>query len=401
MNPGYELLLKLFYIWQRNPDGKQRKTLPITKGRAPEYFLTVDPDAKDQLHACLNNAARDGCVELVWGKHFESHLLRKIILLDGGKLGRFLGVPLAREIASGACEELMCHVPKGDLWLSGLVDRIGEKWARGKAAYRIQPGDTGEVKLLIDALDAVNKEKQKNLDLRTFSARFLGDSKAMERIRDRFAKIWNEQFDTGLEPKELFESLGLVKFPPPLFLKGPIKIKTGGGWLDLGLVPSFGLPPDAIEEIDFSQIPAYVLTIENLASFNRHTREVKDNGLIIYSAGFLGPDTAKVIQNLDRCLELSVPFFHWGDIDAGGLRIANHLQAKIQRVLRLHLMNPLILSTYGETFDRLPKFKISAANPQLQELAEALANNNPPLILEQEIMDPMPPHEVFCHLKKD
>ncbi|KIH76247.1 hypothetical protein SAMN05660860_00139 [Geoalkalibacter ferrihydriticus] len=393
MNPGHDLLRKLFQIWQRNPDGKQRKTLTITKERAPAYFQTIDPDAKDQLHACLKNAAAEGCIELVWGKHFESHLLRKIILLDGETLGRFLGVPLAREIAAEAQAKLMFHVPPEESWLSDLVARVAEKWSRGEAAYRISPGEVGEVKLLIDALGAVKEGKQKGLDLRTFSARVLGDSKAMERMYDRFARIWNEQFDTGLEPKELFESLGLVKFPQPLFFKGPVRIKSGGDWLNMEpLKWGFGIPPDAIEDIAFALMPSYILTIENLASFNRHVREVDDEGLIVFSAGFLNPHTAEVIQTLERKLDSHTPFFHWGDIDVGGLRIANHLQAQIRRDLRLHLMSPEILSRHGEMVTgSLPRFRAKSISPQIQDLMDALVSHDPAIILEQESIDPQPP----------
>jgi hypothetical protein len=392
MTPGQELLRKLFYLWQRNPDVKQKRTLPITKERAPAYFSTIDPDAKDQLHACLMNAAADGCVELVWGKHFERHLLRKIVLLDSENLARFLNIPLARDMAAGACAELASRVPADKPWLAHLVERIEEKWARGEPAYRMAPGSVAEAGLLIDALAAVKEGKQKGLDLRTFSARVLGDSKAMERMRERFGRVWNEEFSTGLESRELFEKLDLVKFPQPIFLKGPICLRMIGTWLDIGSVPSFlGLPPDMITEIKFPKTPDYVLTIENTASFNRHAREVGGKGLIINSAGFLGPATAAFLQELDRVLADEIPFFHWGDIDVGGLRIANHIQSQIGRILRLHLMSSQMLSTKGEAVVSLPRFKVQAANDQIQTLMKALARNNPPLILEQENIDPKSP----------
>lgn len=393
-SPAIKLLIKLFESWQRNPESERRTTLPISKQRAIEYYDTVRPDDKDELHATLHNAETDGCVQLEWGKHHDSHLLKRIILLDGEKLAAFLGLPLATDIARAASAKLSGAVPPNHAWINQVVEAILFKWQKGEAAFRLEPGSVQDAKQLIGALGAVAANKQAGLDLRTFSAKFLGDSKYMERIKDRFAKIWNDQFETGLDANELYESLGLLKFPPAIYLKGPCRVRAGGEWIDISRIPSYiGLPPDSISEIEFTQTPGYILTIENLASFNRHTREIQDNGLIVYSAGFLGPNTSKIIKMIDKKLP-SVEFFHWGDIDVGGVVIAEHVQSTITHDLKLHLMSEDILLTHGKQIDKLGRNRLNGIgdrSPDIKSLALALLDQPKPVVVEQEQIDPAVP----------
>lgn len=391
--PALKLLTKLFISWQKNPGCDRTITLPISKKRAGEYYETIRPDDKDQLHACLQNAELDGCVELEWGKYHDSHLLKRIILKSGPLLAKFLNMPLAANVAQGATNSLLQLVPEEQGWIKDVAHQIIEKWSKGESAYRFELGETKEASTFIAALVAVSEGKQQNLDLRTFSAKVLGDSKAMERLKDRFAKVWNDQFDTGLDANELYESLGLLKFPPAVYLKGPCKVKVGSGWLDISTVPSYiGVPPDAIDAIEFFEAPDYVMTIENLASFNRHTREITDKGLIIYSAGFLGPNTASVLRMVD-CALTDVNFYHWGDIDVGGLVIASHVQSVITKKLQLHLMTTEILDERGKTVDKISARRLSGKikNDEISRLAHGLLLNSPPKIVEQETLDPLSP----------
>jgi len=397
MEPGHQLLNKLFHLWQSNPESSKRKSLPINQKRAPAYYQTVNPDEKDQLHACLINAEKAGCISLVWGKYPDSHLLQKIWLTDGESLARFLGIPLARDIAKEAQSKILERFPQNESWIVDLVSQICTQWETDRSAYNIVPGDIDEVITLIRALKAVRKGEHQELDLRTFSAKTLGDSKAMERIRDRFARVWNEKFNSGLDSKELYESLGLTKFPPALFLKGPLEVRIGDCWLDIAKFPPYlGVVPDSIDEIRLTNSPDYVLTVENLASFNRHCREINDNGITIFSSGFLGTATTAFLKRLDAKAELSLSFFHWGDIDEGGLRISRYIQSLLGRKLNLHLMTDELLKMHGKQIERISKKQLAViqtqtSNPQIENLVTNFLSKTPGIVLEQENIDPVSP----------
>ena len=394
MEPGQQLLFKLFQSWEQNPDSTRRKSLPISKGRASVYFETINPEDKDNLHACLVNAEKEGCVELVWGKHHDSHLLKKIWLVNGEGLGTFLNLTLASDLVTEAQREVETVFPNPDEWIQRLFERVYAKWKRNQSAYRISPGDTGSLILLAKALIAVRNNEQADLDLRTFSAKSLGDSKALERIRDRFATVWNEEFSTGLGAQELYEYLGLLKFPAAIFIKGPVKVRVGNCWLPVDRVsPFLGIVPDSIKEITSTVRPDYVMTIENLTSFNRHCREIGDNGIILYTAGFLGPQSSRVVRLLDDHFDTIVPFFHWGDIDTGGINIAKHVEQTISRQLNLHQMSESLLQSMGS----LPKNKMTrlpkegAGGSQVAQLVSSFLGQSPALVLEQENIAPASP----------
>lgn len=394
MEPGYQLLSKLFQAWERNPNSAKRKSLPISRERAAVYFEVISPDDKDRMHACLVNAEKEGCVELVWGKFDEKHLLKKIWLVDGPALGAFLGVPLARDVATEAKSRFADHVLLDDEWAGSLVGLFFEGWSINKSVNGISPGDIQSASSLIKALLAVREGLHIGMDMRTFSAKTLGDSKFMERIQSRFTRAWNDKYQTGLDGPELYESLGLIKFPPSVHFKGPLRIKVQGAWVPLGECGTYlGFPPDLIESIDLTDRPSYFLTVENFASFSRHCRSIEDQGIIVYSAGFLGPSMTPLVSLFDQMVDRDIPFFHWGDIDIGGLNIAKHVQKTISRPLQLHMMSGGLLKAHGCFPDRSQTKKptpMEDGSP-LAELILDFLSNDPLLILEQENIDPGSP----------
>lgn len=401
--PGQQLLLGLLQSWQKTPDIQRRKSLPITREKARIYYDTVDPEAKDELHASLKNAEQAGCVSLVWGKFQERHHLKKIVLEDPYKLAAFLGVTLAVNLAEEYERDLRIRVPDGFTWGHELVDEAISKWRTNVPFMRIAPGDSRSVETLIRALWAVQEGRHEGKDLRTFSAKELGDSKAMEKIHDRFASLWNRRYATpNTDWRELFESLGLAKFPPAVFFKGPLRVWCGECLLDIGKIPAFiGVPPDTITRIELtvsSEKIGHVLTIENLASFNRHCREVDDggHGIVVFSSGFMSPQTSKVLRQIESLLPKHVEFFHWGDIDPGGLNIYHHINQILERDVAMHLMDPRLLKTHGRPVKDLSfrnLAKTAWQNTAIAELAHQCERTN--TVLEQELVDPILPAQGF------
>lgn len=155
-----------------------------------------------------------------------------------------------------------------------------------------------------------------------------------------------------------------------------------------------GLPPQSVLGVIAGKAPEFVLTIENLASFNRYTAEVQDGGLVLYTAGFPAPGIADFLRLLDSSIPSSVPFFHWGDVDEGGLKIFAYIQDLIQRPLVPHLMSPVLLARYGTANREVRAVeitKIAHRFPSIKLLASAILSTDPPNTLEQEYLDPAAP----------
>jgi len=173
--------------------------------------------------------------------------------------------------------------------------------------------------------------------------RLLGDSKAVERRLNPLAKLLrnNPTWVDIDKDDELFRALGLEKFPPPVLIKGPLRLSLDGTALDLTeLRPFVGLSPDRIAALQPSATIPYLLSIENLASFQRHVREIEDDAIVVYTAGFPAPALVQLLGILDRALPPACPVLHWGDRDIGGLRIFGKLAGAWSiHGLCPHLMN--------------------------------------------------------------
>jgi hypothetical protein len=402
MNQASRLLLeKLFHAWQGDPERTRKFRLPITLTRAAPYFEAKLPDAKEALHAGLQEAEAAGCVSLEWGRGYDSHLLYRITLENAVNLAHYLEIPLAAAQAASARSTLVALLSGRVGWISEWVEDLLAAWSLNRTFSGVSPGDISTAGLLVRALEAVVAGRHLNLDLRTFSIRELGNSKAMEFILARFAAVWKLHHPTELRNDELLETLGLVKFPLPLLLRGPVILKLAGRDLSCGgIAPFVGVPPQAIQGVSFETFPEYVLTIENLASFNRHAAEIIDQGLVLYSAGFPAPGVAGFLRLLDASLPANIPFFHWGDIDEGGLKIFDYIQGLIGRPLQQHLMTEDLLVQRGQPRPglRIDEVRRSAEKGTLiSNLAKAMVEMDPPKILEQENVDPAPLRKVVTN----
>ncbi|MBT1070677.1 Wadjet anti-phage system protein JetD domain-containing protein [Pelotalea chapellei] len=389
------LLCKLLNSWQRSPDRERATRLPITQQRAPQYFQAVLPELKEALHAGLQEAEAARTVKLEWGKGYDSHILKRITLLDGPRLGQHLGVSLAATKADQARESLEAMLSGDESWIREFVEYILDRWRCNRPAAGMLPGDMGAALLLVQALEAVAAGRHRNLDLRTFSTREFGNSKAMEGILSRFGAVWKRYHPSDLATDELLNTLGLVKFPLPLLLRGDVILELAGRNVDCsGILPFVGLPPQSIRGLAITKIPDFVLTIENLASFNRYAAEVQDEGLVIYTAGFPAPGVADFLRLLDSQLPEQIPFYHWGDIDEGGLKIFAYIQEHLQRLLRPHLMDSDLLKRHGTTKTTIRRDEVSniaSKHPCTEGLALAILSTVPPKVLEQENIDPLAP----------
>lgn len=388
-----DVLLKLLARAERG--GKRVPVLPISRRYAPEYFQVSGLHARDALHATLENAGAIGAVILEWGRYEAAQDLQRIRLADADRLADFLGVERAGVKAARIESRLAPVLEKAPDWLSGAFRQALAKWRRGDRTLGCGPDDAEAIEQLFHVAVAVHRGEHEGLDLRRFSTRLLGDSKAIERLRGRLGSLlrFNPAF-SDLEDDELLHALGLEKFPPPLFLKGPLDLWYGGEWLEVAaLRPYVALSPDAVDDMRLASTPSYVLSVENLASFQRHVRETDDQGIVLYTGGFPGPAFREIMKRLDRLVDQSVPFFHWGDVDLGGIRIFKHLAGFLQRPLLPHLMEPPDSSVASAPFKPDDRQRLEAyANDEgaaAALAAEWLAAGT--CCLEQEALDPRTP----------
>lgn len=372
-----------------------RETLPLTERTAKAYFALDSLSARDSVHATFANAEMAGGVSLEWGKGAAAQDLLRIRLVDADKLAQWLGMPRARTHAEKIAIELEPLLADSPDWLRNAYDIAIGLWRLGKIAFRIRADETDSAVSLFRVARAVSFNEQDGLDLRRFSVRLLNDSKAVEGMLTKLAPLLrcNPEWMPFNDNAELFRMLGLEKFPPPVYLKGPLVINYSGSDWEVGqLRPFVGVSPDQVHGLGITSRPDYLLTIENLSSFQRHVREVEDQGVVVYSAGFPSPALTHLLQRLDAVLGPDCPCFHWGDRDVGGLRIFAHIAAAFERhTVQPHLMvTPMTQEQCFGAKERVAIDKAAREDDPVGLLAKRWVEMRlgP---MEQEALDPMAP----------
>ncbi len=277
-----------------------------------------------------------------------------------------------------------------------LVEDVASAWRRGVGHMAIPQGDVRTLATVIDLAHAIAARADSGageLDFRTFSRAAVGDSKALERnvrqVAWALARLAPHLAVPGATADELMLSMGLAKLPQPVLVSGSFGI----GDAPFPSLSFIGIPPEAAASLSLAKRPPYVLTVENYVSFVRHAREVgaRDGGLTIYSGGFPSRPALDAIVRLSAAAQ--TPVFHWGDMDAGGVRIFRHIEqalAPVGRALRPHLMSAALLRTYGRAASgdnvKLPG---DLAGSAMEELAVEFGRTG--LVHEQEEFDPISP----------
>lgn len=303
--------------WGRGGDLKT--TLPMTPGRCGPYHALQTRQAVDQVHAALGLVAKDGEVSLQWDRRAgEGGRLTHVDLVDPDAVAARLGVTPAWTHYTAAELALSSHVA-----LPVVRELLGQ-WRRGSSP---RGKSVASYRVFADALRLVDYCRQHgsggDLAVRRVSGILFRDTKHIETSLGVALDVVTGGAVDGppRDDDEVLSNLGLVRFPQPLLIAGSGMIRlSGGGSLQL-VRPYLGLHADSIAGLEAR--PAYILSVENLTTFNELARGAGGaiEGLVIYTGGMPSTSMRKGYRALlaDRA---DVPLYHWGDTDLGGLRIA-------------------------------------------------------------------------------
>ncbi|WP_018234231.1 Wadjet anti-phage system protein JetD domain-containing protein [Thioalkalivibrio thiocyanodenitrificans] len=295
-----------------------------------------DAQAAAEFHETLKYAEKRGAIAVEWVRGYIGHELARVRLRDAPALARFLGRPFLPEQVDQAFEALdLGGLPQ---WLQGALSQLRESWLRGASRYALRVEDAGKLPLLIKAVRAIEAlEPEGALDFRQFGARYLGDSKALRFLEAPLVALYRPRVGVELESREVLAQLNLVPLSQPVLLRGPLTVFDGEHRVDARVQPYVGVPGALLQSCALTAGPEYILTIENQSSFNEYTATFRDEGVVIYTAGF----PVRALQAFYRRLTATsqAPVYHWGDTDVGGFRILKCLQqASAGITVHPHLM---------------------------------------------------------------
>lgn len=183
--------------------------------------------------------------------------------------------------------------------------------------YFTSPKELEEIFLILDKLDNQKEE----ISRRTFSSKYLNDSKRLETILSKIEKIIKEC--TNLDTEDILSNYNVYKNPTFIYLKGSITIKINNQIIDLNkLSHELILSSNHLKNLELINLSVdNIITVENLTSFYEYPI---NNSLIIYLGGYHNEIRKNFLLKLFN-FNKDLNFYHSGDIDAGGFYILNHL----------------------------------------------------------------------------
>ncbi len=355
MNPVARKALEKLFRSAENAAAKDAPSsraiqLQFSEASFPDYQRFGTRATKIECNSDLRLAHRSGAIEIDWdARAGEFEHIKTIRLVDGFALANFLGVTSRWDSvasASDAFARLIVSHP--------VLTQVLENWKRG-VAVRSTKASNESVKDWIDAAQVVDvcaapQNSKDDTPIRSLSSRLFGDSKRIEDLCALIDVLAQGQVG-GLSrhEEEVFQQLGLVKFPQTMLVAATsgaaVSISLGKAVVDLA-PPYLGVYPPAITNIQSSSDPITLLTIENLTSFHESLATLHSKAgqriLIIYTGGMPSPSWRRVYKLVMKNIPAASRVFHWGDVDAGGFRIADVLASdcnKCGKRLELHLMD--------------------------------------------------------------
>lgn len=340
----------------------------------------VEPSAR-----LLEAAEQARAVQLDRHDGYRAGLVRRVRIVDADALASFLGVQRYGARARRLHEAIAPALSGAVDWLSGLAEHCSARWARGEAPFGLSPDDPEAARETFQLLAAL-AQGGAGRDRRRLSVEATGRTKALEERRRHVVALLRRAFsiDDGVGADDVLRSFGVSAFLPPVLLRASFALP---GVPEIAGAPYVGLPEELISTMRPTRRAPYLLLIENLASFNRHVREQRDEGFVLYTGGF---PSAAVLRAAAVLASHVDGVWHWGDIDPGGVRIFALLEEALPG-LKPHLMDPELAMTRGREADGEPALAVlGASSSAIAPVAQFLTADRT-WTLEQESLDPQRP----------
>lgn len=363
-----------------------------------DYTRIGGPAAQDDFHRVLQDAQRAGGITLDRERvgRFTGEFAR-VRLIDADRLYKFLVRAPADSIAETArriIEDSISDILE-DPFFREIEGEAISAWGRSKSFLGFRPAQVDSFITVLRLAHGITHLTGRDIDHRTFSRRTVKDSKALERWEGRVTQLLKRRDESlaGDEAREILEASGIVRRAHLLQVKGPLRLRSDALKIEGTGEVFIGLPWAAVQQATLSRTVDYIITIENSTSFWRYCTEITGNYLALLSDGFPARDVLSSMAHLVKTARAvaNVPIYHWGDIDAGGARIAAHLEDAFGVSVSLHEMKPalaLALGTPLQSRKGLERLAVRAGD--VGELSRWLRGDNAKG-LEQEELDPKAP----------
>lgn len=376
MNPvAHQALLKLLSQAERawaNEAQDKVLTLAFTPAKLPTYFQFPTSEQRAQCNADLGLAELAQSITIEWdARSGEKRQISRIRLVSAEKLAQLLGHSPRWAVVEAATALLSPMLPT-----FAVLGQVIAAWTRGTTVRRTSAQDATH---WLDACRVILHRRasgDEDLPYRGLSVALFDDSKRLESLWPMLDVLLQDSLEGAARSEEdICGELGIVKHPSTFLIAGPLQIVYGGEPLDIR-APYLGLSPTHINAVGALDGIDTLLSVENLTTFHELAKQsLKDHRCaVIYTAGMPSPSWLRLYGLLLKALPVRAAALHWGDIDAGGFRIADRLASacvNMGRTLALYGMAGELIRQDGETKAGARKALDSSELNAIRKICEA------------------------------
>ncbi len=228
-------------------------------------------------------------------------------------------------------------------WLCTYYDNLLERLCAGKIVSE------AEDELLFQCINAVAKQKEPIWE-RVFSARVFNDSKRFsDRKRGYKSKVctilknYSPYYEEEMDDDEILAQHGIHSYAQTLEWKGPLSYQIDGKNIIDTAANYYGtvLNTQTLDHAEAYALPdcKRVMTIENKANYE--SMIYSDNTLYVFCHGFFSPKEVRFLKHICEIVPEECEFYHWGDMDFGGICIFQFIKEKVFPKVQPYRMNAL------------------------------------------------------------
>ena len=350
----------------------------------PGYFSAEDSAPRRETNDVLRRLAQAGTLRLHWRKWEEGNWLEAVDLV--GEQAASLYILLGRNSRGEqdqALRQLLDDEEPRSGWHSDFLTWTRAQLEAHRGVAPLDRDDPHRNADLLRALAALADLRAPTLE-RTLSVRLFGDTKRLEALHGAIVRVLRrhdpEAATFGDDEWALLQAHNLDRAPEYVPIAGPLALRVRtederpttndqrhpmagtcqssaaeqpssfagapSTVIDLKLFqPSVALSAAMLQAAEVAACDAArLITVENATSFNELLMSRPPEVLIIYIGGFASPTVIQLLRAV-RAVQPHVPLLHWGDLDAGGLRILAHLREHVGNVASL-AMGSAIFDAY-------------------------------------------------------
>lgn len=274
-------------------------------------------------------------------------------------------------------------------WVTAYYDTLLKKLSGGEIEA------DAENETLLHCLNAVVNQKEFIWE-RVFSARVLRDSKKFKKeYRNQICTIlknYSPYYEEEMSDDELFDMHNIHSYAQTLEWKGALQYKIDGKFLVYTSPCRYGtvINSQTMEHSVPVRIPQCkkVMTIENKANYMDMPYE--DDTLYIFCHGFFTPKEVRFLKNILAVVDDECEFYHWGDMDYGGINIFQFVKREIFPKLQPYKMDvesfqKALASGGGVKLEESTRKKLEKKDAgELTALKDIILQTG--LIIEQEVL---------------